>query len=740
MKTVADNLFTQITALMNEEKSFANIFKDFVLKDNNDFVISGERFPLSQNCIHALAKLLQPRSYLEIGTRYGYSLGAIVHGSNQLERAVSVDIVDRKSQITENIETIRHIDRLEVLNSSSEEFDTEEQFDMVYVDGDHKYQTALKDMRKFWKNVKPGGLMLVDDTINERWDGISYTEEDIGVYKAVKEFSSTANDVDSAVLQYPTYSGFCIIVKEEKQPSNILSAPEICDVSSSSDSPQEKALCNDASTLIDDKTIIKAFTDNPGNAFLVSFPRTGSHWLRMLMELYFERPSLVRVFYYPERKDYLTLHTHDLDLDVERSNVIYLYRDPVDTVFSQMNYYKEDIGNPERIYYWSNLYARHLNKWLHDESFTKKKTVLRYELLKADLVNEFRKICNHFELPFDETCLLEAAKRISKEHVKGKTPHDTQVINLSNSYGLQRDEFRKEQSEFIWQTILDGRQHLQTLFDIEAKQPDKKIDGGRTKFSGFVVTYNEAHHLRRCLSRLSFCDQLVVIDLGSSDASVEIAKEFNAEVIFHQRVPVVEQIWTEIKPYAKNEWLVIIDPDEELPEGIEDELQKFIENSPNLGAIKLPLQFYFKNKPLYWTHWGQGQIKICVFNKHRVIFSSDVHRGRSLIEGSTLEEFPKLNPGFFVKHYWADSYRELFRKHLRYIKNEGKSRFNSGHRFSWRETFKETFNAVKENLIKYNGLQGGFIGIFLSFFYGWYVLMSCLSLRRYEYSTAQAHE
>ena len=30
--------------------------------------------------------------------------------------------------------------------------------------------------------------------------------------------------------------------------------------------------------------------------FLVSFPRTGSHWLRMLMELYFDKPSLTRSF------------------------------------------------------------------------------------------------------------------------------------------------------------------------------------------------------------------------------------------------------------------------------------------------------------------------------------------------------------------------------------------------------------------------------------------------------------
>lgn len=128
--------------------------------------------------------------------------------------------------------------------------------------------------------------------------------------------------------------------------------------------------------------VIQSFAANPANTFLVSFPRTGSHWLRMIMELYFGRPSLTRVFYYPECSDYLTLHTHDLDLQVERSHVIYLYRNPVDTIFSQLSYHKERLGDHERITYWSDLYGRHLDKWLQQESFTTHKIILTYEALK----------------------------------------------------------------------------------------------------------------------------------------------------------------------------------------------------------------------------------------------------------------------------------------------------------------------------------------------------------------------
>lgn len=220
----------------------------------------------------------------------------------------------------------------------------------------------------------------------------------------------------------------------------------------------------DVSINIKDQHIIEAFTGNPDNTFLVSFPRTGSHWLRMLMELYFERPSLVRVFYYPERKDYLTLHTHDLELDVVRTHVIYLYRNPVDTIYSQLRYHKEDTDDRERIIYWSDLYGRHLDKWLHRERFTTHKTVVTYEGLKQDLTTEFAKITQHFGQSLDEARLEEAVKQVTKDNVKQKVKDDPQVIQMGDEYEKQRQRFRADFSDLVWQVLLNDREYLRLDF------------------------------------------------------------------------------------------------------------------------------------------------------------------------------------------------------------------------------------------------------------------------------------
>jgi len=219
------------------------------------------------------------------------------------------------------------------------------------------------------------------------------------------------------------------------------------------------------STLIQDPVTITEFINDPDNPYLVSFPRTGSHWLRMLMELYFERPSLIRVFYYPECGNYLVLHTHDMEFDVVRKRVIYLYRDPVNTIYSQLNYYQENIWDEKRIVYWTDLYGRHLNKWLTVDAVSRDRVLIRYEMLKKDMQLEFGKITSFFDEKLDPIRLQKAAERVTKHEVKKKTTDDKQVINIAPEYEQQRECFKQQHSRLIWENLLKNRSHLHSFFD-----------------------------------------------------------------------------------------------------------------------------------------------------------------------------------------------------------------------------------------------------------------------------------
>ncbi len=215
---------------------------------------------------------------------------------------------------------------------------------------------------------------------------------------------------------------------------------------------------------IRDERLIQKFTSDPDFPFFVSFPRTGSHWMRLMMELYFERPSLVRAFYYKDSQDFISYHTHDIDLDVERKNVIYLYRDPVPTVYSQLNFYQESTEDLGKIEHWSTLYGKHLAKWLIEETVSTKKTILKYEKLQQDMEAEFAKLTTHFGESLNVEKLNEVQGRVSKEEVKKKTYHDPRVINRNTTYELSREEFTKIHGDRIYEWVCHQNPQLKAYF------------------------------------------------------------------------------------------------------------------------------------------------------------------------------------------------------------------------------------------------------------------------------------
>lgn len=200
--------------------------------------------------------------------------------------------------------------------------------------------------------------------------------------------------------------------------------------------------------------------------FLVSFPRTGSHWLRMMMELYFEVPSLRLIFFekFKNAVAFTCCHRHDEDLQLKRKNVLYLYRNPVPTVFSQIKFYNEPINDENRIVHWANLYAQHLKKWLFEETFTQTKTILTYEELQKDLAHAFKKVCEYFGKPFEKKRILAISNAVSKERIKSRTQHDHRVINLSADYNEWRETFKTQYTDLVMATVLKEDKRFKQLF------------------------------------------------------------------------------------------------------------------------------------------------------------------------------------------------------------------------------------------------------------------------------------
>ncbi|MCD4753556.1 MAG: glycosyltransferase [Anaerolineaceae bacterium] len=187
------------------------------------------------------------------------------------------------------------------------------------------------------------------------------------------------------------------------------------------------------------------------------------------------------------------------------------------------------------------------------------------------------------------------------------------------------------------------------------------------KISAIVIVFNEEKYLERCLEQLVVCDQLIVVDLGSDDRSPEIAKQFATDYITHQWEPVVEYVLPDILEYVVNDWVIWADPDEIFSEQLLKEIGDITSKTNNFAKIGIPFQYYFLAKPLKKSVWGGTRyFDKKIFNVHRVHLFKNMDKAIEVCEPYTIGkiEWTETN---VVKHYWVDSYSELFQKHHRYL-------------------------------------------------------------------------
>jgi glycosyltransferase involved in cell wall biosynthesis len=81
-----------------------------------------------------------------------------------------------------------------------------------------------------------------------------------------------------------------------------------------------------------------------------------------------------------------------------------------------------------------------------------------------------------------------------------------------------------------------------------------------------IPAKNEAANLPACLASCAFCDEVVVVDSGSSDATAEIAAQAGAQVVnfcWDGRFP-KKKNWALANVNWRNEWVFILDADERI--------------------------------------------------------------------------------------------------------------------------------------------------------------------------------
>jgi len=181
----------------------------------------------------------------------------------------------------------------------------------------------------------------------------------------------------------------------------------------------------------------------------------------------------------------------------------------------------------------------------------------------------------------------------------------------------------------------------------------------RPRVSAVLITRDAEAHLRECLAGLSWCDEIVVVDGGSRDATLTICAEFGARVV-------TETDWrgfgvqkNRAIALAAGDWLLSIDADEVVTSTLQAEILEHLQTPGDTVAYTFPRRSNFCGHWMRHGSWWPDHVTR-LFRRGAAKFSDDLVHERLLVDGHA----ETLNAPLL--HYTYDSYEQALDKLNRY--------------------------------------------------------------------------
>src|SRR3984893_861773 len=195
------------------------------------------------------------------------------------------------------------------------------------------------------------------------------------------------------------------------------------------------------------------------------------------------------------------------------------------------------------------------------------------------------------------------------------------------------------------------------------------------KISATIITLNEERNVSRVIESLRCCDEVVVVDSGSTDRTVEIASRLGARVI--------ESPWRGYagqKNYASenaaNDWVLSLDADESVSEALEGEIWQIKKNGPQFDAYTMPRLAQYLGRWILHSGWYPDR-KVRLFDRRRAQWVGDYVHESVAVEG---------NVGHFksnLLHFTCSSLSEHLKTMDRYTTLAAEPLLATGEKVTW---------------------------------------------------------
>jgi len=135
-----------------------------------------------------------------------------------------------------------------------------------------------------------------------------------------------------------------------------------------------------------------------------------------------------------------------------------------------------------------------------------------------------------------------------------------------------------------------------------------------------IITKNEEVNIRRCLESLLWADEIIVVDSGSTDKTLEIAKEFtdNIFVTDWQGYGIQKQ---RALAHATQDWVLNVDADEVVNPFLKNEIINAMKENTE-DAYRIPIRMCFYDKPLRYSSSPKRHVRL--FKRDGARYSDDI--------------------------------------------------------------------------------------------------------------------
>ena len=231
-----------------------------------------------------------------------------------------------------------------------------------------------------------------------------------------------------------------------------------------------------------------------------------------------------------------------------------------------------------------------------------------------------------------------------------------------------------------------------------------------SKISVVINTLNEESNIERVIKSVSWADEILICDMYSDDKTVEISKKMGARVIYHKRVSYVEPARNFAVSKSSNEWILVLDPDEEVTESLKVRLLEVSSKMKQIDYVRIPRKNLIFGRWMKASMWWPD-LNIRFFKKGTVEWSNKIHRPpKTAGEGIDLESDEK----WAIVHYHYASLTEYIERMIRYTKIQAEELEQEGYHFDWKDLIQKPLGEFLGRFFANRGFEDGLHGFVLS--------------------------